>query len=132
MDHPRRPSHGPPADATFTAGGVSLGVSLPPSRDRVETAREVKHRPREGGLGGGAEMTTGARPVVRGAVELFFAGERLEDDKTLHEQASLQVASASPRWTRRFSSRAPSQTPRAPTGADFAHASAHRQTLVLR
>ena len=35
---------------------------------------------------GGAEMTTGARPVVRGAVELFFAGERLEDDKTLHEQ----------------------------------------------
>ena len=98
-----------------------------------ETAREVKRRLREGGLGGGAEMTTGARPVVRGAVELFFAGERLEDDKTLHEQG-VPPGCKCPRRGGRDASRAGRQArlPERLLVLIFAHARAHRQTLVLR
>lgn len=87
MDHPfgGLPTV-PPRSDVFHLAVFHAGCRYRLRASVSETTREVKRRLREGGLGGGAEMTTGARPVVRGPVELFFAGERLEDDKTLHEQ----------------------------------------------
>lgn len=52
-----------------------------------ETVRDTKRRLWNGGLGRGGDMSTGARKKVERweDLALFFAGEAMEDEKTLSE-----------------------------------------------